>query len=214
MAKTTGGLLSLGASGTVAKTLTFSKWKGQPYVRQRVIPANPQSTGQNQVRGAFAFASNIWKNMGSLGIAPWNSFALGQVLTGRNAFIGQFTRDNQGQADLSNLVMSPGSKGGIALTSMALTPGANQITVDATPPTPPTGWTLTSVTAIALLDQDPSAPTEFTTVADEDLTTPYSIVLAGLTSAVLYQVCAWPVWEKPDGTVAYGASILDSDTPT
>jgi hypothetical protein len=214
MAKTTGGLLSLGASGTIAKTLTFSKWKGQNYVRQRVIPANPRSTAQTEVRGAFAFASNIWKNMGSLGIAPWNSFALGQVLTGRNAFIGQFTRDNQGQADLSNLVMSPGSKGGIALTSLALAAGANQITATCTPPTPPTGWTLTSVTAIAILDQDPSAPTEFTTVADEDLAAPYEIVLTGLTTAVLYQVAAWPVWAKPDGTVAYGASLLDSETPT
>ena len=46
MAKVTGGLLSLSSSGSIADTLTFSKWKGRPYVRQRVVPANPQSTAQ------------------------------------------------------------------------------------------------------------------------------------------------------------------------
>ena len=51
MAKVTGPLMSLDASGTVAKTATFSKWKGRNYVRQRVIPLNPQAAGQVSTRG-------------------------------------------------------------------------------------------------------------------------------------------------------------------
>ncbi len=51
MAKVTGPLMSLDASGTVAKTTTFSKWKGRNYVRLRVTPANPQSTDQVATRG-------------------------------------------------------------------------------------------------------------------------------------------------------------------
>lgn len=51
MAKVTGPLMSLDASGTVAKTATFSKWKGRNYVRQRVIPHNPQSPNQQLTRG-------------------------------------------------------------------------------------------------------------------------------------------------------------------
>ena len=51
MAKVTGPLMSLDASGTVAKTATFSKWKGRNYVRQRVVPMNPQAAGQVTTRG-------------------------------------------------------------------------------------------------------------------------------------------------------------------
>lgn len=46
----TGPGMSLSASGTMAKTLVFSIWKGQAYGRVRVIPKNPKSTGQNDVR--------------------------------------------------------------------------------------------------------------------------------------------------------------------
>jgi hypothetical protein len=51
MAKVTGPLMSLDASGTVGKTTTFSKWKGRNYVRLRVIPQNPQSADQVDTRG-------------------------------------------------------------------------------------------------------------------------------------------------------------------
>lgn len=50
MAKVTGPLMSLDASGTVAETITFSKWKGRNYVRQRVIPSNPQTADQLEGR--------------------------------------------------------------------------------------------------------------------------------------------------------------------
>ncbi len=50
MAKVTGPLMSLDASGTVGKTATFSKWKGQNYVRLRVTPKNIQGDTQAEVR--------------------------------------------------------------------------------------------------------------------------------------------------------------------
>jgi hypothetical protein len=50
MAKVTGPLMSLDASGTVGKTAVFSKWKGRNYVRLRVIPMNKQSTDQQDAR--------------------------------------------------------------------------------------------------------------------------------------------------------------------
>ena len=53
MAKVTGPLMSLDASGTVAKTATFSKWKGRNYVRVRVIPMNPQSDAQQTLRSVL-----------------------------------------------------------------------------------------------------------------------------------------------------------------
>lgn len=53
MAKTTAPLFSLEASGTVGKTITYSRWHGRSYVRRRVIPLNPQSADQVAVRNAM-----------------------------------------------------------------------------------------------------------------------------------------------------------------
>lgn len=50
MAKVSGPFMSLDASGTLAGTLTASKWKGRNYIRQRIIPANPNTAGQQGVR--------------------------------------------------------------------------------------------------------------------------------------------------------------------
>jgi len=43
--------MSLDASGTVAKTTTFSKWKGRNYVRLRVTPMNNRTASQQHTRG-------------------------------------------------------------------------------------------------------------------------------------------------------------------
>ena len=51
MAKVTGPLMSLDASGTVGNTAVFSKWKGRNYVRLRVIPKNMRSADQQLTRG-------------------------------------------------------------------------------------------------------------------------------------------------------------------
>jgi hypothetical protein len=59
MAKVTGPLMSLDASGTVGNTTTFSKWKGRNYVRLRVTPMNTKTDAQAIVRtylGAFGQA--------------------------------------------------------------------------------------------------------------------------------------------------------------
>ena len=53
MAKTTGPLFSLTASGTVGNTITYSNWKGRSYVRRRVIPLNPQTADMAEVRNAM-----------------------------------------------------------------------------------------------------------------------------------------------------------------
>lgn len=50
MAKVSGPLMSLDASGKVGGTVVFSKWKGRNYVRQLVTPANPDTSGQKGVR--------------------------------------------------------------------------------------------------------------------------------------------------------------------
>lgn len=214
MAKITAPFLALGASGTIADTLVASKWKGRPYMRQHVVPANPQSVGQTSTRNAFSVANEIWKVGPALFSAPWNLFAQGQVLTGRNAFMGAYVRDNRGQADLTAMLFSPGAKGGLPPDSIALTPGSTQITVDFTNPSAPVGWTLVSAIAATIRDGNPESTTFVNITAGEDTGTMNQVVLTGLTASVLYAVGGWLEWTKPDGSTAYSVSLLDTATPT
>lgn len=56
MAKLKAPLLSLGASGSIAKTLTFFNWKGLNVVREWVKPANPD-TALQQTQRAYLTAA-------------------------------------------------------------------------------------------------------------------------------------------------------------
>lgn len=64
MAKVTGPLFSMEASGAYAGSLVFGKWKGRPTVRQLVIPSNPNSAGQEAARNRIRVGGAIqhWVN--------------------------------------------------------------------------------------------------------------------------------------------------------
>ena len=140
MAKTTGPLLSLDASGTIADTLTFSRWRGIGYARQRVIPANPQSAAQTLTRSAFKWTSDTYRSAPSLLREPWEAFAAGQPFVSRNAYMGQNTEVLRPVTVITSMIFSPGARGGIPPTSIVLTAGVDQLTVDFTNPAAPTGW--------------------------------------------------------------------------
>lgn len=215
MAKVTGGLLSLGARGTVGDTLTFAAWKGQPYVRQRVVPANPKTTAQVSTRTAFNFAVQVWKNAGPLLRAPWNRAAAGASVLGDNLFIGSFVSNVRGETDLQSMIFSDGAKGGPAPVSVTPTPGDDQVTVVVVPPTPPTGWSVSKCVAAVIPDQDYSTdPPDYYSVEASDDTDPYSIVLSGLQDATDYVGGGWIEYAKPDGSVAYSTSIQFTATTT
>jgi len=150
MAKVNAPLLSFSASGTIAGTQTYSRWKGRPYVRQRVTPANPNTAGQQLTRNTFTWINNVWKNAPALLSDVWDLYATGQVLTGRNAFVGQNVRALRSMTDLAAMIGSPGAKGGIIPASMTATGGALSIAVDLVAPTLPVGWSITQAVAVAL----------------------------------------------------------------
>lgn len=64
MARVTGPLMSMEASGTIGKTLTFANWVGRQYVRRWARPANPQTLEQMDQRNAFSVAGTAtsWVN--------------------------------------------------------------------------------------------------------------------------------------------------------
>lgn len=92
MVRSYGPLFSLDASGTLAKAITFSKWKGRNYIRQRVIPANPKSVKQVSVRAMFKFLSQEWTNNTTGQKATWNDLAAATIVSPFNAFMG-FNQD-------------------------------------------------------------------------------------------------------------------------
>lgn len=213
MAKVSAPLLSIGGSGTIGKSITFASWKGIKYARARVIPANPQTVGQVSTRSVFTNGGNIWKLGSDLLTAPWNRFAQGQPLTGRNKFMGDFVARLRGQADLSLMIFSPGAKGGTPANSIIVTPVSGGLDVVFDAPAPPTGWTLTRALACAIVDGDPETITDFTTVVNDDTAVPGTVTLTGLEVGTPYQVGAWLEWAKPDASVSYGPSINGTGTP-
>lgn len=60
MAKVVSPFYGLGASGTLGKAIVFSGWKGVKYVRQWVVPANPNTGSQQTIRGFFKAAVTAW----------------------------------------------------------------------------------------------------------------------------------------------------------
>jgi hypothetical protein len=216
MPKVTAPLLSFGASGQIAKSQVYSTWKGVPYVRRYAIPANPRTTKQVNNRSIWAMINGAWLYAPAAIRNAFNGFAVGKPLTGRNKFF----QDNQKllatdppPADITGFVMSPGSGGGLPPSNLIVAHTANTLTLSATIPAAPDGWSITKVWGGAILNQDPTD--DFSgkwTVASDD-TAPYSVALTGLTNAVEYAVGLWIEWVRPDGKTAYSISISDVGTP-
>ena len=212
MALPTAPLLSFGASGTIAKTIVYSKWKGRAYVRRHVIPANPKTGAQTLTRNAFSFGSSVWKSSPTLLRSPWDRFATGQVLTGRNAFIGKNLELLRSEVDVNLWLGSPGAKGGLPFNSIVATPVSQGFDVTNEVPATPTGWAFVQGIAAALEEQNPQSGTDFLITAVVDLVEGDPIQLTGLKATTEYTVAAWIEWTKADGSTAYGVSINDTAT--
>lgn len=156
MARLTGPLFSLAASGTIAQTLTYSRWKGIYYVRTRVVPANPQSTGQVAVRNIFTNLNEMWKRMPSYAKESFTASVRGVPMTARNRFIQACAALLQGQGDLDLLEMGVSSGQAIEMDDVVWADGADgTATFTSNAPPAPTGYTLIDAYGLACLDGDP-----------------------------------------------------------
>lgn len=214
MAKTTAPLLSFGAAGQIGKTQVYSTWKGRSYARRYTTPANPRSTEQTLTRDTFSWLQAVYKLMPALASAPWELFAKGKVLTARNAFTQKNLAFLREEADVDNLVFSPGALGGQPPASINAVGGSGSIQVTFTPPaTSPLGWTFVHSIAAVIRGQDPQSGTLYTMYADQDTADDGTITIMGLTAGA-YQVGGWYEWMRPDGLTAYSPSIQDQATAT
>lgn len=215
MAKLTGALLSLGGRGKIGDTLVFATWRGVQYVRQWVIPENPNTTAQQAVRTVFAWCTEAWKLAPDGLKAPWDAHASGRKYTGRNHFIGQNTKNMQGETDLALFVGSPGARGGLPPDSISAAAGSLSITVTVTQGTVPADWVLVAAQGVVVPDESPQTSFDGPFQFQEDTVTPFdTLSFTGLTASQLYRVAVWNKWTKPDGRTAYSVSLSDSATPT
>ncbi len=86
MARVNGPLFSLDASGSLAGTVVFSKWKGRPYVRQLVRPSNPKSGGQVSMRATLKFLAQNWAALTLTKRNSWNDLADAGTFSTFNAY--------------------------------------------------------------------------------------------------------------------------------
>ena len=105
MARITGPLLSLSASGKIADVLVASTWKGIPVMRQYVKPSNPRTTAQVAQRDIMTACVNAWRNTFTNTImrTAWNRLALllSDTMSGFNAYTRNATKAAVVHADSS-----------------------------------------------------------------------------------------------------------------
>jgi len=106
MARVKGPLFSLEASGTVAKTIVYSKWKGRQYTRKHTIPYNPQSDKQVNCRTAVTLLVEHWQEKDEATQTVWNTFAKFFQLSGFNSFVGRGQKEYVEQLTTSVLASS------------------------------------------------------------------------------------------------------------
>lgn len=213
MAKTVAPLLSFGASGQIAQTQVYSKWKGRAYVRRYTTPANPNTSEQQLTRSVFSFLQSVYKFATPDFTAPWEAYANGLVMTARNAFTKLNLSQLRTASDLVDMLFSPGALGGLPPATITVTGGVGTITVACTAPSSvPTGWTLTSAILGVIAEQDPNTGSAYAMQTFEDAAAAYThdfVVAAGD-----WVGFAFLKWLRPDGRTAYSVSLSDEATAT
>ena len=188
-------------------------WFSRAYVRRYVIPANPNSVGQQLTRNTFAFLNDLWKFLPAGALSAWTAHAVVSRYTARNGWLAQNIGPLRTETDLDLMTVSPAVGSGLIAGGIVTTPASGQITVDLTAPTLPTGWTITQAHAMAIRNVDPQTSSIFDAVAGSDVSDPYSIVLAGLTNGNSYLCAGWFEFVRSNGQTAYGVSLQENETP-
>jgi len=131
MVKLNAPCLSLAASGKLGDALVFASWKGRPYARQLVYPANPRSGGQVGVRAMMKFLSQNWAGLTAGEQADWEDRAEDMIISPFNAFISYNLTRWRNYLGPSQL--DPATEAGVdaGLANITSTAGVRQITLSA-----------------------------------------------------------------------------------
>jgi len=129
MVKVAAPALSLDASGKLAGAIVFSKWKGRPYVRELVIPANPKSVSQVGVRAMFKFLAQNWAALSDGDKEDWLARSKQLVASKFNAYMSY--NQKRWRNFLTPSMLDPATEDGTLDTAdaSAATGGVRQITI-------------------------------------------------------------------------------------
>jgi hypothetical protein len=133
MAKVTGPLMSITASGTFGGTLVFAEWNGRAYVRKHVIPKNPKSAMQTGIRSLWKFLSSLWIEIAANTKLTWATIADPQQISNFNAYM-QYNMDRwqnffaPSQANPAAEASTP-----LTVTTQTLTGAAGYVSIAITP---------------------------------------------------------------------------------
>lgn len=147
----TGPLFSLSASGTIGKALTYSRWRGIQYARTRVIPKNPNSSSQQDVRNAFRSLNTIYTMLGLFSLSSWDWATRGKPLTPRNELIHLNGFNATQNMDTEDLILI-GPSGSIPTLSNVVDSdgGGQKLHFVFTDPGTPPGYEFPSILAVAI----------------------------------------------------------------
>ena len=106
MAKVTGPLFSIDASGQFASSMIFGKWKGINTARRYARPGDRNTERQERVRALFTDAAMLYQQLNGRDKSAWNELALGRPMSGYNLFIKTVTEALRGETIEYNLIHS------------------------------------------------------------------------------------------------------------
>lgn len=133
MVKVTAPALSLSASGKLAGSMVFASWKGRPYVRELVIPANPQSGPQTGVRAMMKFLSQQWASLTAEQKADWDTRASATTISPFNAYVAYNMSRWRRFLGPSKLDPATEASTGLTISAITATGAIRQCTVNLTP---------------------------------------------------------------------------------
>lgn len=131
MARVTFTPLVAALSGSMSDA-TFATWKGQPYVRTRVVPANPETVDRRAQKDRMKHAVSMYQSASSIVNdisenstgAWWNDAASGLGISGYNLYVrqcvaalktavaGLLTPSNAAYVVIADVVIAEGSSAG------------------------------------------------------------------------------------------------------
>lgn len=133
MVRLTAPMLSLGASGSLGKTVTYSIWKGRAYARQCVTPTNPKSAAQSGVRAMMAFLAQQWTNLTAGEKATYDDAAEAKAISSFNEYTSYNLQRWQLFDPPSKAYPAAEASTPLTVSDMTLTGGDGNVLVQLTP---------------------------------------------------------------------------------
>ena len=196
----------------------FTQWRGIDVVRSFTPPAQPRTPAQLAVRNAFSAGNAFYESGIQQFVDAWEDRRGSSAGTGRNIFVGSLIRSTQGETDLDAFEIIEGAAQ-FPAPVVTVTAGSAQLTPAVTPPTPPTGFTISGYLRVVIGNFDPHAAfvqenwnsLQLFAATEADI----EAAITGLTASQEYQVSIAAQYTRTsDMSIFYSSGGQVTGTPT